>query len=168
MRTAGTPFAGIDGFGGSGKSTFAAALAARVPRAVVVHVDDFAGPHVPEWDWPRFQEQVVDPLRAGRGARYQRWEWNRDEPAEWHDIPAGVPVIVEGVSSTRSELDVRWALQVWVEAPRDVRLRRAEERDGAAMLGHWTEDWMPSENAYAAREDPRARADLVVDGTSMP
>jgi uridine kinase len=163
-----TCFAGIDGFAGSGKSTFAAELAERLAGAVVVHVDDFAGPHVPEWDWPRMQEQLVDPLAAGRTAQYQRWEWNRDEPAEWYDVPAGVPVIIEGVSSTRCELGVPWSLQVWVEAPRAVRLHRAEVRDGAQMLSQWTDVWMPSEDAYAERERPQERVDLVVDGTSMP
>jgi uridine kinase len=127
-------------------------------------VDDFAGPLVPEWDWPRFQEQVVAPLRAGRPARYQRWEWNRDEPAEWHEIPPGRLVVVEGVSSTRGEVDVPWALQIWVDAPREVRLRRAVERDGAGMLAHWLDVWMPSEEAYIARERPQERVDLLVEG----
>ena len=163
-----TVFIGVDGRAGAGKSTLAAAIAAGVPGTEVVHVDDFAGPHVPEWDWPRFQEQVLDPLRAGRAARYQRWEWNRDEPAEWHDIRAGVPVVVEGVSSTRRELDVPWALQVWVDAPREVRLRRAVERDGEAMLAHWLDVWMPLEQAYIDRERPERRVDLVVQGTADP
>jgi uridine kinase len=160
-----TVFIGVDGRAGSGKTTLAAAIAAAVPAAVLVHVDDFAGPLVPEWDWPRFQEQVVDPLRAGRAGRYQRWEWNRDEPAEWHDVPAGRVVVVEGVSATRSELDVPWALRIWVDAPREVRLQRALERDGAAMLGHWLDVWMPSEEAYIAREHPQHRVDLLVEGT---
>jgi uridine kinase len=159
-----TVFIGVDGRAGAGKTTLADAIAAAVPGAVVVHVDDFAGPLVPEWDWPRFQEQVVAPLRAGRPARYQRWEWNRDEPAEWHEIPPGRPVVVEGVSSTRGEVDVPWALQIWVDAPREVRLRRAVERDGAGMLAHWLDVWMPSEEAYIAREGPQERVDLLVEG----
>jgi uridine kinase len=160
-----TVFVAVDGRAGSGKTTLADAIAAAVRAAVVVHIDDFAGPLVPEWDWPRFQEQVVDPLRAGRPARYQRWEWNRDEPAEWHEIPTGRLVVVEGVSSTRSELDVPWALQIWVDAPRPVRLQRATERDGDAMLAHWLDVWMPSEEAYIERERPQQRVDLLVAGT---
>jgi uridine kinase len=159
-----TVFIGVDGRAGSGKTTLAGLIAAALPGGVVVHVDDLTGPLVPEWDWPRMQEHVVDPLLAGRPARYQRWEWNRDEPAEWHDVPVGVPVVIEGVSSTRSELTVPWALRIWVDAPRDVRLRRAVERDGAALLQHWTDVWMPSEEAYIARDRPQERADLVVVG----
>lgn len=159
-----TTFIGVDGRAGAGKTTLADRIAAAV-GGTVVHVDDFAGPHVPEWDWPRLQEQVVDPLLAARPGRYQRWEWNRDEPAEWHDVPTGVPVIIEGVSCTRSELSVPWTLQIWVDAPRETRLRRAIDRDGAAMLPHWLDVWMPSEEAYIARDRPEQRVDLIVSGT---
>jgi uridine kinase len=160
-----TRFVGVDGRGGSGKSTLAASIAATVAGAVVVHVDDFAGPHVPEWDWARLQDQVVDPLLAGRPGHYQRYDWDRDEGAEWHDVATGRVVVIEGVSSTRRELDVPWALQIWVAAPRDLRLRRAVERDGEAMRSHWVDVWMPSEEAYIARERPEQRVDLVVSVT---
>lgn len=161
-----TVWIGVDGFGGAGKTTFAGRLAAAVPGSCVVHVDDFSGPGVPEWDWPRFVEQVRDPLLAGRPARYQCWNWTRDEPGEWRAVPAAVPVIAEGVSSTRAELGIAWDVQIWVDAPRDVRLRRARERDGSALLHRWLEDWMPSEERYAAREQPELRADLVVSGVA--
>jgi uridine kinase len=164
-RSGQTLFVGVDGRAGSGKSTMAAAIANVVPGAVVVSVDDFAGPLVPEWDWPRLREQVLDPLLAGRPGRYQRWEWNRDEPAEWRDVPAGRLVVIEGVSATRSELAAPWALRIWVDAPRSVRLQRAVERDGAAMLTHWLNVWMPSEEAYIERDHPQAQVDLIVPGT---
>jgi ribosomal protein S18 acetylase RimI-like enzyme len=129
-----------------------------------VHVDDFAAPTVPEWDWNRMEAQLLAPLRVGRNARYQRWDWERDEGAEWHDVPAGTPVVIEGVSSTRREVSAPWALQIWVDAPREARLDRALERDGPARLGQWLDDWMPSEDAYVAREHPEQRVDLVVSG----
>jgi uridine kinase len=160
-----TMFVGVDGRAGSGKTTLADAIAASVSGAVVVHVDDFAGPRVPEWDWARLREQVLLPLLGGRPGRYQRWEWNRDHGAEWHDVPTGRLVVIEGVSSTRRELGAPWACQIWVDAPREIRLERALERDGEAMLAHWTDVWMPSEEAYIAREHPEERVDLVVLGT---
>jgi uridine kinase len=160
-----TLLVGVDGRGGSGKSTLAAAIAGAVRGALVVSVDDFAGPHVPEWDWPRLRQQVLDPLLAGRPGRYQRWEWNRDEPAEWIEVPAGRLVVIEGVSATRSELAAPWALRIWVDAPRRVRLRRAVERDGRDMLSQWVQVWMPSEEAYIDRDRPQDRADLIVRGT---
>lgn len=162
----GTVWIGIDGFGAAGKTSFADRIAATVARAVVVHIDDFAGPSVPEWDWDRFREQVVSPLLAGRPAHYQRWDWSTDRGAEWHDIPVGRVVVVEGVSATRREVRVPWALTVWVDAPHDVRLERALARDGAAMMDRWTADWMPSEQRWAARDRPAEHVDLIVSGTA--
>jgi uridine kinase len=159
-----TVFVGVDGFGGAGKSTLADAIAAGVPRAVVVRVDDFWGPNIAEWDWARFREQVLEPLLAERPARYQIWDWADDVGGAWVDLPAGRVVVVEGVSSTRAEAGVPWDLTVWVEAPREVRLARALERDGPALMHRWRDDWMPSEQRYAARERPQDRVDFVVGG----
>jgi uridine kinase len=160
-----TVWIGIDGFGGAGKTRLAEALASSIGDAPVVHVDDFAGPAVPEWDWPRFVTQVRDPLEAGRSGRYQRWNWDRDEPGDWREVPAAVPVVVEGVSCTRREVGIAWDVQVWVDTPRQVRLDRALRRDGPDMLARWLTDWMPSEERYAAREHPQERADWIVSGT---
>lgn len=161
-----TVFVGIDGFGAAGKSTLAAAVASVIARAVVLHVDDFARPTVSEWEWNRFREQVTLPLLGGTPAHYLVWDWSHDAPGDWLTIEPGRIVIVEGVSSTRSEAGVEWDLTVWVEAPQQTRLDRARERDGAAMMPRWLEDWMPLEQAYARREDPRGRSDLIVDGTA--
>jgi uridine kinase len=158
----GTRWVGIDGCGASGKTALAAAITAAVPGAMVVHADDFSGPRIAEWDWERFDAQVARPLQAGRVARYQRWDWDRDAGAEWHEIAPGGLVIVEGVSSTRREVGVPWSLTIWVDASRETRLRRARERDGEAMLARWLQDWMPSEEAYIARERPQDRVDLIV------
>lgn len=160
-----TVFVGIDGWGGAGKTSFAELAALVVPRAVVVHIDDFAGPRIPEWDWDRFRAQVTIPLLRGEPAHYQRWDWATDAGAEWHDVPTRSVVIAEGVSSTRAEVMVPWDYTVWVDAPIEVRLRRARERDGEAMLKRWLEDWMPSEERYVERERPQERVDVVVDGT---
>ena len=161
-----TTWVGVDGFGGAGKTTLADELAAAVPGAVVVHVDDFARPALAEWDWDRFAAQLAEPLLAGRPARYQAWDWGRDAGGEWVDVPPGRLVVVEGVSCTRAEVRLPWDLTIWVDAPRDVRLQRALERDGPDMMSRWLDDWMPSEEAYAARECPQERVDLIVDGTA--
>lgn len=159
-----TTYVGIDGRGGAGKSSLADDIAAATPTAIVVRVDDFSGPRVPQWDWDRLRRQVVRPLAEGRAARYQRWDWDRDEGAEWHDVPVGRLVVIEGVSATRDEVDAPWALRIWVEAARETRLARALARDGPDLMARWLDDWMPSEEAYIAAQRPDERADLVVSG----
>ncbi len=163
-ETPGTVWIGVDGFGGSGKTTFAARIAAAVPRAVVVHVDDFAAPWIAEWDFDRFRTELVAPLRADRTARYQRFDWPSATLAEWHEVEPGRVVVCEGVSSTRPEIGVPWALTIWVDAPREVRLERALARDGPDLMPRWLDEWMPSEDAWAARARPLEWIDLIIPG----
>src|SRR6266699_2945133 len=79
--------------------------------------------------------------------------------------PAGSIVIVEGVSSTRTELGDCWDLTVWVDTPRAIRLVRGIRRDGEARRSQWTQVWMPEEDAYIAAQHPEQRADLIFFGS---
>jgi uridine kinase len=160
----GTVLVAIDGAGGAGKSTLAASIAQQLDDSCVIHLDDFARPSVPGWDQKRFRRQVLDPLLAGQDAYYQRWDWAADSGAEWHRVPIGSIVIIEGVSAMRTELGDRWDLTIWVDTPRSVRLRRGVERDGEAMRAQWTDIWMPEEDAYITAQQPSKRADLIVSG----
>lgn len=162
----GTRWVGIDGKGASGKTTLAAAVAAALADAVVVHVDDFARPSVETWERDRFVAQVLVPLREGRSARYERWDWATDASAGWFEVPVGVPVLVEGVSSTDVRLGVPWDVTLWVDVPAGVRLARALARDGEAMRAQWVERWMPAEDAYEAVQRPQERVDAIVVGDS--
>ena len=105
--------------------------------------------------------QVVEPLLAGRAGRYQRWDFDADVGAEWHPVPVGVPVIVEGVSATDVRLPVPWDITIWIEVPAAVRRARIAERDGPALRQRWLTDWIPMEEAYAADQRPWDRVDLV-------
>lgn len=159
-----TVWVGIDGLGAAGKSTLAAAVADGVPRAVVINTDDLQGPGVTEWDWPRFQRDVVTPLLSKRAGRYQVWQWGDERGREWREVPAGSVVVVEGVSATRQELAVPWDLTIWVDVPEALRRQRALRRDGPAAQHLWQEHWWPSEERYVARQRPAERVDVVVSG----
>jgi uridine kinase len=157
----GTRWIGVDGKGATGKTTLAGHIAAALPGSVVVHIDHFARPDVRGWELDRFVRQVLEPLLAGQQGRYQRWDFERNVGAEWRTVPVGVPVIVEGVSATDERLGVPWDFTIWVEVPYELRLARALERDGLAMMERWLSDWMPSEDAYEQAQRPQERVDLV-------
>lgn len=161
---AGTRWVGIDGFGAAGKTTLARRISAAVPRAVLVHLDDLQGAGITEWDWTALRRDVVEPLLAGRPARYAVRAWGESEPHGYAEVPVGAVVVVEGVSALRREADVPWDLTVWVDTAEPVRRARRERRDGPSVQAVWSASWLPSERAYAERERPWERVDLVVSG----
>ena len=157
-----TAIIGIDGCGGSGKSTLAARLAETLD-CPVIHTDDFA-----QWDnplnwYPRLIEQVLDPLRNNQPARYQRYDWDAKQLAEWHDVPPQPQIIIEGVSATRREFRPYLTYSIYVETPRDLRLKRGLERDGEDALHLW-QGWMAEEDEYLRRDDPAGYADIIING----
>lgn len=158
-----TVLVAVDGYGGSGKTTLAEWLASRLGGTRVCS-DDFARPRVLGWEWQRFDEQVLSPLLADERARYQRYDWDEDRLAEWHEIAPGGFLIAEGVSISRTEFGDPWDLKVWVECPYELRLARGVERDGEAMRETWVGVWMPEEDRYVRGQRPHERADYIVLG----
>ena len=171
----------IDGLGGSGKSTLARLLKQQLKAigwtvAVVKH-DDFYLPSNQresqqigmigsDFDWERLRDQVLVPIREGRHADYQRYDWETDVLAEWHTISAANVVIVEGVYTIRRELISLYDLKIWVECPRAIRLARGIARDGEKARAIWEQDWMPKEDYYVKTHLPREKADLFVNGAT--
>ena len=70
-------------------------------------------------------------------------------------------VILEGVSASREAFQPFLTYSIWVDAPRDLRLRRGLERDGEEARAQW-EEWMAEEDRYVERERPQQRADLLL------
>jgi uridine kinase len=173
-----TLLVGIDGRGGSGKSTLARRLERSASDLTVVEFDDFyfrlqerkarvargdaeVGGN---FDWRRLQEQVLAPLSRDEPAVYQRCDWPSDELAEWHSVPVGGIVIIEGNYSTRRVLFDFYDFTVWIDAPHELRLRRGLMRGGEDTRERWLIEWMPEEERYLAAEDPVERVHLVLDG----
>jgi uridine kinase len=154
---------GIGGHGGTGKSTLARAIAEARADVQVLSTDSFW--NGTQFDLNRLRTAVFDELLAGRSAVFDSWDWPTKRLSKRQVDPVGL-IIVEGVCALhemfRYDLDVR----IWVEAPYDLRLARGVARDGEAMRSTWTDVWMPSEEAYVARDNPRSVAHFVFDGTS--
>ncbi|TDP41004.1 AAA domain-containing protein [Nocardia ignorata] len=161
-RLGSTRLVAVDGPGGAGKSTLADRLAVAC-CADLLHTDDFAS-----WDnqldwWPRLEAQVLEPLGQGRPAQYQRYDWTSRAFSEWHELASPDVLILEGVSAARAAVRDRLSLSIWVETPRDTRLRRGLDRDGAQALPLW-QRWMAAEDAHFAADRTPDHADVIVDG----
>jgi uridine kinase len=160
----------IDGPAGSGKTALAEQLRDALQagagwRVPVLHMDDFyqgwTGLNDEVTD--RIQTQVLAPLRERSPGRYQRYDWERAAFAEWHEVPAGPAVILEGVGSGAARYAGNTTLLIWVEAPAEVRLARGVSRDGESLRDEWVR-WMRLEATFAAANRTRERADILLDG----
>jgi len=157
---------GVDGPAGSGKSTLTRRLADRT-AAPVVEIDDFVSwSDFAGW-WPRFDDQVLQPLLRGEDAHYQIRDFENDpygrSLGRWKTLPWTPLVIFDGVTSTREAVADLLAYRIWVEAPYETRLARGLVRDGAQARHLWLA-WMQEERAFFLKDAARERADLLVDG----
>jgi uridine kinase len=155
----------VDGFAGSGKTTFAGLLGEAL-GAQVLHTDDL----LQGWAdtvtfWPRLEAWVLAPLRSGQAGRYRRYDWFRAEFAEWHEVPLAPVLIIEGVTTARAAIRPELTLSIWIDAPKAVRTARGVARDGDLVLPEWVA-WQDREEAHVALDRTREHVDLVVDGSA--
>jgi hypothetical protein len=157
----------VDGRSGSGKSTFAAALAAG-SGATLLRLEDV----YPGWDGLAAASAavvgaVLEPHRRGEPGAIREWDWLQDRAGARRSIPAGGPLVLEGCGALTTGSSRFADLRVWVELPEPERKRRALDRDGETSAPHWAR-WARQERRVIAREHPRALADVVVDGSAFP
>ena len=173
LRDAHAPvLVGIDGAGGAGKSTLAAAIAERLGSdAVVIPMDDFivrdrilddSWEH--GWDRHRLLEQVMGPVRHGTPVAYRRLEWVSNTLSEPIAVREASIVIIEGITALHPALAPHFDLTVWVETDAAIALERGRARDaGNENAQHW-ELWSSNDARYRAEHAPQHRADLIVRG----
>ena len=160
-----TRIVAIDGCGGAGKTTFAASLAGTLENCPAIHTDDFASWNNPiDW-YPRLIEQVLEPLRHNQVAHFQKFDWQANQLGQWETVKPCSVVILEGVSSSRSEFRPYLSFAIYIETDRDLRLKRGLERDGEAALPLW-QQWMAEEDEYVLRDRPQEYADIVISGNT--
>jgi len=167
---------GIDGLGGSGKSTFAKELLVFMPDAIIVHMDDFYKPKVLRdasntnsevgafFDWQRLEKQLLIPFIENREILIQKYDWESDYLKNWQSIPNATNVIIEGVYSTRKELLKYYNLKIWIDCPAEIRLLRGIERDGIEIKEYWQNVWMKQEEDYYKKHKPFLSSDVKIDG----
>jgi uridine kinase len=167
---------GIDGCGGSGKSTFAAELSESLEAAPIIQIDDFykpsqernrvIGPNSIGWqfDWQRLETEVLEPLTTRGYAQYQRYDWMTDRLTETRNIRAESTIIIEGVYALRPELISYYDVRLWIECTKEIRLQRGIERDGEHARSQWEDDWMKEEERYILTCSPQLHAEKIIYG----
>jgi uridine kinase len=167
----------IDGLGGAGKSTLANGINDAFAGCVsIIRCDDFYRPLsgedfsrlTPEeayenyFDWWRLRDEALMLLREGKRARYQQYDWSTDRLAEWIEVEPREIILIEGVFSTRPELRSLIDVAIFVETPREERIRRMSARPQPDTS--WMQRWTAAEDCYLTHVAPHRPADLVLEG----
>ena len=160
----------VDGRSAGGKTTFGAHLA-EVLGGAIVHTDDVAWNHsILGWD-DALVTGVIEPWRRGEAVDYRPPGWVAHDRPGSVLVPAGVPLVAEGVGAGRASLAALADLVVWVQSDRALARTRGIERDASygtrtvAEAEEFWDHWMTEEEPHLAADRPWERAGLVVLGT---
>lgn len=181
----------IDGYGGSGKSTFTALVhgalrSAGVTGVTTVAADGFVM-NLREEDWfpissmpgkrapyridvERLRRELLEPLRRGESAQFVHRDWWDAEKAAVRTVHSRGIVLVEGTYTLHGRLREFYDERIFLECPKELALERALARDippGGDSMGEltWREVHSPAEAAYISEQEPRAAAHVVVDSS---
>jgi uridine kinase/molybdopterin-guanine dinucleotide biosynthesis protein A len=174
----------IDGPSCAGKSILATAVSLRSGGSVV-EGDDFYRSSLPRLtvsqreamsdaavvdaviDWERLRDQALLPLRAGRAATFQPYDWEADDGrlAPPKTIPAANLIIVDGVYAARPEFADLVDVSVYLGVDPPTRARRYAERENDP---DWTRFWERGEAYYFGAVRTPASFDLQVDTGELP
>jgi uridine kinase len=175
---------GIDGLGGSGKTTYAYKLQRQLESSMIFHLDDFI--HKKEvrynedyeewycyyhlqWRYDYLIQKLLQPLKSGLEVNETVEVYNRetDSYAQRNiEIPIGTTVIVEGVFLQRPELRSYFETVIYLEMNQEMRLKRISNRD--TYMGskedialRYEQRYFPAEEKYIEQCNPLAWADLI-------
>jgi hypothetical protein len=130
-------------------------------------MDDF----YPGWDGlaqavELLAQKVIAPLCRGEDATVPGWDWVADRPSGLVTVPHTELLVIDGVGSTVRPAGDHAAVRVWVECEPAVRRARAIARDGEGYEPFW-DRWAAQEEALFAADDPRSRADVILDTSDL-
>ncbi len=167
---------GIDGGGGSGKTTLATKIASTIQNAQIVHMDDFYkkkehreiaslsnAPSGYEYDIDRLIKQIILPILFNKTAYYQKYDWDKDCLGDCEEIKTPSILLIEGCYATINQLRHYYQLNIFVDCDKNLRLKRGLERDGESALHFWI-NWMAGEDKYFVEQKIKERADFVLNG----
>ncbi|HEX8983687.1 MAG TPA: AAA family ATPase [Ktedonobacterales bacterium] len=166
-NTAKLTLIGIEGYGGSGKTTCARYLANALGNAYVVSLDDFV---VKErltdtawdkgvFDRERLERQVLLPASNGQPVMYQRLEWVTNTLTAPLVVPDVDYLIVEGITAYHPTIERYYTYKIWIDIPIEIAQARGHARDGSAENADYWDQWAKNDIAYQQQYHSEQRAD---------
>jgi uridine kinase len=177
----------VDGVDGSGKTTFADALAQRFEHrpVVLIHADDFLNPAsirhrrgrsspqgfwLDSYDYEALAKEVLRPLGNNGNGRYRTQSPEAAITVERRKFLQAADdslVIVEGLFLHRDGLVDAWDYSVFLDVPFRETARRMAERDGSDPdPDHESmRRYMDGQRLYFAAARPWERASIVVENS---
>jgi uridine kinase len=182
----------IDGVDGVGKTTLADALAQpirRHGRAVIrASIDGFHYPRriryqlgrsSPEGyfhhssDYTAVTSNLLGPLGPGGSLAYRPavFDYRTDSeiPTRFAIAPADAILLFDGVFLLRPELMTSWDFSIFLDAPFEVTIARAAQRDGSSPSVDAPENrrYVEGQQLYLRLCDPKSTAMIVVDNEDL-
>ncbi|MFZ1020026.1 MAG: P-loop NTPase fold protein [Minisyncoccia bacterium] len=166
---------GIDGDGGAGKTTFANKLAYLLD-AEIIYLDDLYKSKKDrmnenqdsniniDYDWKRIKKEIFTPIRESSKINYHYYDWNLDKITHIVNVPEGKNIIIEGSYSLQPKFFKDYDFSIYIETPKELRLKRAMIRDGEYMRSHWEKVWLPAYKRYKDTHKVHENVDLLIDG----
>jgi uridine kinase len=175
----------LDGGSGAGKTTIAERLM-RLAEIALLPLDHFYQTVIPESEWPhktveqrlngvfdwsRVRSEALEPLRAGRPARWLAFDFTRglskagtySLKKELTEVAPAPTILVEGAYSASPPLRDLIDLAVLVDARNKRRhLRTAARGDDTEFLAKWHCIWDEVETYYFQHVCPPESFDLVI------
>lgn len=183
---------GIDGLGGSGKSTISNMLSERLSNKgynnIILHIDDFIFPRnirynaeYPEWQcyynlqwrYDYLTNDILLPIKQNRvlDSYIELYDKESDNyKKEKLEIKSKTIVIVEGIFLQRKELKGLFDYVIYIDVTECIRLERLIKRDTyigseSDIISKYQNRYFPAEHKYIEECNPRKQADYVINNT---
>lgn len=179
---------GIDGLGGSGKSTISEKICAKLEdykfNTILLHIDDFItmrevryNPAYPEWkcyydlQWRyEYLVEAVNTIKDGTKNQVAVELYDKENDnyfKQSYDVTERTIVIVEGIFLQRKELKGIFDFMIYIDIPETVRLERVLKRDTyigneQQIVDKYQNRYFPAERKYFIEYQPNKSADYVI------